>query len=188
MSDRRIERTEKMIKTAFVELVNEVGFSKVTVTAISKRAMINRLTFYRHYQDKYQLAAQMMQQFLQGFKKALDLRFELADADRKDRAFLTSLISDNMREMLQTNQTTVTALFAIQTDTLNLRTEVRQAIQQKYRTFFNGTGHDSETIELEALMVGSLVMGVIDFFLKHQRLPEMAQVMAAADHIFETMR
>src|ERR1700690_4310369 len=54
--DLRVRRTHKMIREAFFALVQEKGFDAVTIQAIVDRAMVNRATFYRHYQDKYDLA------------------------------------------------------------------------------------------------------------------------------------
>lgn len=53
--DLRVIRTKKMIKEAFYEAVKEKGFDRTTVSDIASRAMINRATFYLHYQDKTDL-------------------------------------------------------------------------------------------------------------------------------------
>ncbi|MEM7129907.1 MAG: TetR/AcrR family transcriptional regulator [Chloroflexota bacterium] len=55
-TDLRIRRTQKMLQDTFIQLVVEVGFESVTVQLLSERAMVNRATFYRHYEDKYDLA------------------------------------------------------------------------------------------------------------------------------------
>jgi AcrR family transcriptional regulator len=54
-SDRRVRRTRKLIQDAFLELTVEKGFAAVTVRDIAERAGVNRATFYRHYQDKFDL-------------------------------------------------------------------------------------------------------------------------------------
>lgn len=54
--DLRVRRTQKMLQEAFIELVVEAGFEAITVQMLSERAMINRATFYRHYNDKFDLA------------------------------------------------------------------------------------------------------------------------------------
>lgn len=43
--------TEKAIRTAFLELLNERPLSKITVKDITDRCGINRNSFYYHYQD-----------------------------------------------------------------------------------------------------------------------------------------
>lgn len=53
--DLRIRRTRKMLRDALTELTTEKGFAAITVQDITDRAMVNRATFYRHYQDKYDL-------------------------------------------------------------------------------------------------------------------------------------
>lgn len=53
--DLRVIKTRKLIKEAFYEVVKEKGFEKTTVSDIASRAMINRATFYLHYQDKSDL-------------------------------------------------------------------------------------------------------------------------------------
>lgn len=57
--DRRIIRSKKLIKSAFIELINEKGFETLTVRDITKKADINRGTFYLHYEDKYDLLEQL---------------------------------------------------------------------------------------------------------------------------------
>lgn len=53
--DLRYIRTQKLIHEAFFELMETIGFDKITVCAITKKAMINRSTFYLHYTDKFEL-------------------------------------------------------------------------------------------------------------------------------------
>ena len=55
VEDLRIRRTRKLLQKAMLEAAGEKGFAQVTVRDITKRAMVNRATFYRHYQDKYDL-------------------------------------------------------------------------------------------------------------------------------------
>src|SRR5262245_45654368 len=53
--DLRVIRTRRMLRDAMMALVIQKGFDSVTVNDIVKLAMVNRATFYRHYQDKYDL-------------------------------------------------------------------------------------------------------------------------------------
>ncbi|WP_427127343.1 TetR-like C-terminal domain-containing protein (plasmid) [Priestia megaterium] len=50
-TDPRILRTRQLIKEAFVELLEEMDFQKITVNRLAERATINRVTFYLHYRD-----------------------------------------------------------------------------------------------------------------------------------------
>ena len=54
-ADLRVKRTRKLLKDAFMELWRERSFDSITVQDIADRAMVNRTTFYLHFQDKYTL-------------------------------------------------------------------------------------------------------------------------------------
>ena len=53
--DLRVKRTQKLILDALLDLTAQKGFAAVTVSDITKRAGVNRATFYRHYDDKFDL-------------------------------------------------------------------------------------------------------------------------------------
>lgn len=55
LEDLRVRRTRKLLQQALLEAASEKGFAHVTVRDIAERAMVNRATFYRHYEDKYDL-------------------------------------------------------------------------------------------------------------------------------------
>lgn len=61
-TDLRIQRTHKFLQEAMIELITEKGFDAITVGDIAEHAMINRATFYRHYQDKYDLVAKIFEE------------------------------------------------------------------------------------------------------------------------------
>lgn len=58
--DLRVVKTKQLIINSFLELVEEKGYSKVTVTDIVNKAMINRNTFYLHYLDKENLINELI--------------------------------------------------------------------------------------------------------------------------------
>lgn len=54
--DLRGERTKKNIKEAFLKLRKKKPIEKISIREISELAMINKSTFYRYYEDIYQLS------------------------------------------------------------------------------------------------------------------------------------
>jgi AcrR family transcriptional regulator len=62
--DLRVRRTRKLLRDALIALTGEKGFAAVTVGDITARAMVNRATFYRHYQDKYDLIMAVIREVL----------------------------------------------------------------------------------------------------------------------------
>jgi len=53
--DPRITRTRSLLFNALGELMREKSFESITVSEITDRATLNRVTFYAHFQDKYDL-------------------------------------------------------------------------------------------------------------------------------------
>ena len=54
--DLRIQKTEKAIKNAFLELRAGKPLEKITVKELCGLALINKSTFYSHYDDIYALS------------------------------------------------------------------------------------------------------------------------------------
>ncbi len=79
-TDPRVQRTRKLIQEALIELTDECGFDSVTVGDIAKRATVNRATFYRHYQDKYDLLEHIFQEAISQFGTGLGPPGQVAKA------------------------------------------------------------------------------------------------------------
>ena len=60
-TDLRVRRTQKALQDALITLIEERGFDAITVGDIAERAMVNRATFYRHYQDKYDVVEKIFE-------------------------------------------------------------------------------------------------------------------------------
>jgi AcrR family transcriptional regulator len=54
-TDRRVRRTRDLLRSAFLSLVLEKGYDRITVQDILDRADVGRSTFYAHYRDKEDL-------------------------------------------------------------------------------------------------------------------------------------
>lgn len=70
--DRRIRRTQKLLKDSLTELMQEKEFKNITVKDITDRADLNRGTFYLHYNDTYHLLQQMQEEVLNDFQDMIN--------------------------------------------------------------------------------------------------------------------
>lgn len=76
-TDLRVVRTQQLIKSAFFELASTIGFDKITVQNLVKKAGINRSTFYLHYTDKFDLLNKIEEEILDGLREILtSINFE----------------------------------------------------------------------------------------------------------------
>ncbi len=58
--DPRVQRTRQLLEDSFLELLGQHAFQSITIQQIVARAGINRVTFYDHYEDKYDLYRQLV--------------------------------------------------------------------------------------------------------------------------------
>ncbi|WP_376797325.1 TetR/AcrR family transcriptional regulator [Thermogemmatispora sp.] len=71
--DLRVRRTRMALREALIALIEERGFEAITVGDIAERAMVNRTTFYLHYQDKYDLVAGIFREAIEELSQSLGL-------------------------------------------------------------------------------------------------------------------
>ena len=63
-TDPRALRTRKLIMDSFIILSEQKDFPDITVKDITTEAMINRATFYYHFEDKYELLDKALSEVL----------------------------------------------------------------------------------------------------------------------------
>lgn len=79
-NDLRVIKTKKLLYQTLIELMKDKTFEEIKVSDICTTAMINRSTFYAHYEDKYEL----LLDFINTLKKEF-----VEELSKKDNANLT---------------------------------------------------------------------------------------------------
>lgn len=74
--DLRVEKTEKAIKNAFLELRSGKPLEKITVRELCLLARINKSTFYSHYEDIYQLSDTLESETILSMLRGISLTHE----------------------------------------------------------------------------------------------------------------
>lgn len=72
-TDLRVLKTKKVLFDALLVLMKNKNFEKIKISDICEKALINRSTFYAHYEDKYDLLVELFQE------RKLSLLKELED-------------------------------------------------------------------------------------------------------------
>ena len=70
--DLRIIKTKKVLYEALEDLMIDNSFEEIKVSDICAKALINRSTFYAHYDDKYEL----LEEYINSLKDALRSELE----------------------------------------------------------------------------------------------------------------
>ena len=87
--DIRTVKTNRDLKNAYLELSAQMLPSMITVAELSKAALVNKTTFYRHYKDIDEFADLVEQEAFDNFIQGLN------DSDKlltDPKSFLTSLM------------------------------------------------------------------------------------------------
>lgn len=71
--DLRIKKTEQAVKNAFIELRAKKPLEKITVKELCSLALINKSTFYSHYEDIYALSEAIEQETVASIIESIGL-------------------------------------------------------------------------------------------------------------------
>ncbi|MBR5805166.1 MAG: hypothetical protein IKY30_00170 [Oscillospiraceae bacterium] len=108
--DLRVRKTKKAIKEAFLYLRNNNALEKIKVKDICEISMINKTTFYKHYEDVYALSNELEKQAISQVMDAFVTKNEifnnpvlflkgLPDALNTNREILYRLFHDNFDKL-----------------------------------------------------------------------------------------
>ena len=71
-TDARVRYTRMVIRQSFFQLLKEKPVGKITVKEICDRSEINRATFYKHYNDPFDLLEKIEEEMLLYLQNSLD--------------------------------------------------------------------------------------------------------------------
>lgn len=83
-------RTYLLLSRSLFQLLEEMPFEKITLTQLCDHSMVPRSTFYRYFEDKYDLLYYCLQIFFEHFDLDKDVIYL---KDGKARTFVTKLIA-----------------------------------------------------------------------------------------------
>lgn len=89
--DLRIIKTKLRIKDTLLKLIDEKGFTTITINDICQRALISRSTFYYHYDDKFDLIEQIIQELLQPLEDKFSQKYGKGFRQDQLRDFLDDI-------------------------------------------------------------------------------------------------
>ncbi|WP_019639670.1 TetR/AcrR family transcriptional regulator [Paenibacillus fonticola] len=87
--DKRSIRSKEQLKEALFELLYEKEWRQITIQHLTKKAKLNRSTFYQHYENKYDLLVQNIDDLFQSLKESvLSTSIDNSSADTISYAYL----------------------------------------------------------------------------------------------------
>lgn len=95
--DLRIIKTKKSLYEALLTLMEEKTFEEIKVSDICSKALINRSTFYAHFDDKYTLLADLIQDLKTSLQEEL-LKNKNITTSKEYYLAVVELLLDHMEE------------------------------------------------------------------------------------------
>lgn len=95
--DLRIRRTHKLLFDSLISLLSEKSFEDIRISDICDKAMIHRTTFYKHFEDKYQLLDSLLRQLIHDFEEK-SLQYTATNNQRQYYTNLFRLLLEHMSE------------------------------------------------------------------------------------------
>ncbi|AUW63449.1 MULTISPECIES: TetR/AcrR family transcriptional regulator [Staphylococcus] len=116
--DLRVQRTKKALITTFSDLLETKSFENITIQDLCEKANVRRSTFYRHFNDKYDLLNHIVGTLIEYFRT-----LHLPEIDPKDpRQFFNKFMKDILF-FISDNKTMVKSVISI-----NIYSEVYQIL------------------------------------------------------------
>ena len=86
--DVRITKTKRDLRGGLVSLLKKMPLDKITVCNICEEAMINRMTFYKHYMDKVDLLGDVVRDLRKKLVFSADGEFDSAKFEKNTKQYL----------------------------------------------------------------------------------------------------
>lgn len=168
-TDLRILRTIQSIRKAFYELIPEKGYEAITVQDIADRAMINRNTFYLHYQNKPDLLDTCMNELLSELREAVVL------CPISMSPFSLSLLETVMQtvlEQISLNMTFYRSMLIEENRIYPFQAKMENIIKDKLMEGWKPAQENSVLAISKELLIeylGSAFMGIVIWWVKNDK-------------------
>lgn len=175
-NNRRTQYTKKIIREEFLDLLLEKDITKVTVTDIAEAADINRGTFYKYYQNPYDLLQHIEKEFIN----------EILDTIQIDKLPLENWL-ETILIILQKNKN-LSQLILANTSSKHLLTELLEVVKpeafQRFQYYFKQSSEEELELYFAYFVNGSV--GLIERWLKDFPSMSAQKVSRLLVDVFET--
>ena len=153
-------RTDRDIVNAFLTLLDQKSFEKITVADIIGEARINRSTFYQHFPDKYAILELLQDTY------ARELGELLNSFTTSDSFFDLNQMDRIMKEYFAKKRGELKKLLAIRTENVNLE----KLLEGRFAEYIRKSNFPHSDLELA--MFSGLLVSYFSYYLEHPEMEE----------------
>ncbi|MCV3315390.1 TetR/AcrR family transcriptional regulator [Pediococcus ethanolidurans] len=171
-NDLRAIKSKRDIEVAFIQLINQNGFSKITIKDICTSALIGRSTFYRYYEDKYDLLKKLITKYTQILDDLLTKR-------------MNKIVNDdlliNLYLGLSQHKSSILCLLTVSVDNIALETSFKNVLVVHISDYLRALDFALPKPYIKQLYANN-VMTAIVWSLQHGVNPKIANMMNEMFH------
>lgn len=173
MSDRRILKTKKAIKYAFLSQLKNKILNQISVTKIANAANIGRGTFYLHYLDIFDLYENLVNDFFKEMEVFFDNAYPTTNAENLKKLIkeVINFIFDNQQFFL-----IMFRLEGSEKTISKLKKLFNKKIIQESIQIFDKENIDAEYLSAETIFIVSGIVGVIENWLNEGLLVQKEEL------------
>lgn len=176
---RKNEITQQRIISALIVLINEKGFTNLTVSDIARVAELSRGTFYVYYLDKYDLLEKVEQNLISNLTRLMQTNIDctISWLDHSETKKTTENLTDSpYRSFIQSfdyldqNRTIIKSLLSQNGDSqflYQLKTLIDKQIKEHYQLIFKDEKNVIPNDYKHDLLITSL-MSIIGHWLQKE--------------------
>lgn len=182
--DLRVAKTKQYIKSAFLNLLKEKNYAKVSVKEISAKANINRNTFYLHYSSKDDLVSSLVNEVI--LKQSTSFFSVLSKINDLDKLPLSSYITcSNLMIEALTKEIEFYQIISNDPDLKFYMSYLSKTLKIGLRQVAKVKNINDE-IQFEYLFNG--FFGVIQYYFAHPNIPRSPFCEELATLLYNTKR
>lgn len=156
--DRRIIKTKRDIRNAFLELRSSHSVDKIKVSELCDRALINKSTFYHYYPDIYALSAEMDRSIVDDV---------IGDFQEIDTLFSDpSAFLSGMERAAEAHADEIRIVYGGRME------DLVSGLEKKLREYYRTDSGDAQRDILISFLIGGATHAMMDPDLKHELVPE----------------
>ncbi|MFJ7664687.1 TetR-like C-terminal domain-containing protein [Lysinibacillus sp. NPDC097162] len=155
--DPRAIRTQEMLKSAALTLLNDgLSINQLSVQKVTQKALLNRTTFYLHYQDIDGLITQLTQEILQELTEKIEALIQVQDIDEKKQLI-------QLLDYLYTQRHHLLILFQLE----QFENHLFQLLKKLIEIRRNKNTKTTKKVYVDSQIKTASIVGVIMWWLKN---------------------
>lgn len=156
---RKTNYTQQQLQNALIDLMAKESFDKITINQIVDYCHLNRSTFYRYYDDKYELLQTIEERLIADF---VDKRLMKVKLNQLEDQFFNEDLLTTRTQYFNKHYRQFRILLGPNCDR-SFENRLRNCLNHRYQVIADGI--DKKQVELVQRMIVSMIIEGLEYWL-----------------------